>query len=321
MSATTRSSTGRCVEVQGPDELTLATAPALGQAVARLLRERPSILWLNLEAAKVVDAVGLAVVAQAVHRAGATGARCVVFPSHTVYRGLFQVRLLDHLPIDKRQAWERGTADVVVEVEGTPPSLGAVPVGPGLRLARPTWDDLRLLETWAHDAGLGRMVGSQLLELGRHFGAYDPDFVAACLASPTSLMFLVHPLASSAPVAGFVRLYGINLGQRLAFLETVIAPPRRRRTAWGVEASRLMARYAIDALGLHRLETKVYADNVPCVNALRRHGFTLEGRLRGAHVRGGRRSDVLVFGIVEPEIRAGLPGDVPRMTLWPDERA
>lgn len=315
------STASRCVEVRAPDELTLATAPAVAHAVSRLLRQRPAVLWLNLESAKVVDAVGLAVVAQAVNRADANGARCVVFPSAVIYRALFQVGLLDQLPIDKRRAGERGSADVVSEVEEAASPSGGLLVGSNLRLAQPTWDDLRLLDAWAHHEALAQMVGSPLLELCRHFGPYDPDFVAACLASPTSLMFLVHSAGSTAPAVGFVRLYNVNLGQRFAFLETVIAPPRRRRTAWGIEASRLVARYAVDALGLHRIETKVYADNVLCINALRRHGFTLEGRLREAHVHEGRRSDVLVFGILEPEIRAGLPGDVPAMPLWRDEPA
>ena len=73
---------------RGPDELTQATAPAVAEAVTCLLRERPAGLSLSLETTKVVDPVGLAVVAQAVDRATARGIRCRVVPSGVVFRGL-----------------------------------------------------------------------------------------------------------------------------------------------------------------------------------------------------------------------------------------
>ena len=321
MSHPTIGTGGRCAEVRGPDELTLATAPAIAQAVVRLLRERPSVVWLTLEDVKVVDAAGLAAVAQAVERVLASGSRCVVFPSGVVFRGLFQAGLLDHVPVDKRRAWEREIADVIVDIDNAPLATGRPLLGGGVRLARPTWDDLRMLEGWAHDRDLADKVGSQLLDQCRHFGPHHPEFVAGCLGSPTSLVLLVHPIAAGAPAIGFARLYGVNLGQGFAFLETVITPTRGRRIAWGIEASRLVLQYAVEAVGLHRIETKVYADNVLCINALRRHGFTLEGRLREARAHAGRRTDILVFAMLAPQIRAGLTDAVADMTLWPREPA
>lgn len=311
--------TGRCTEVRAPAELTQATAPAVARAVAHMLRERARHLWLNLEHVTVVDAVGLAVVAQAVERATARGRRCRIFPSGVVFRGLFQVGLLDHLPVDERRGWERASADVIVEIDDVPTTGDRPLSGDGIHLARPVWDDLRLLEGWAHDAGLVDEVGSQLLDQCRHFGPHDPDFVASCLGSATSLLLLIRPGMPGAPPVGYVRLHGVHLGQRIAVLETVVVPSRARRIAWGIEASRLALQYAVDALGLHRIETKVYADNVLCINALRRHGFTLEGRLREARVHAGRRADILVFGVLQEQVRAGLARAVPDLTLWPDE--
>jgi RimJ/RimL family protein N-acetyltransferase len=292
------------------------------QAISRQLREQPRELWLNLERTKVVDVVGLAVVAQAVSRANARGTSCIIFPSSVVYRGLFRAGLLDQLPVGKQRSWERGTPEAVIEVDASASPPEAFASSPHLRLALPTWEELRLLEQWARDEVLAQMVGSELLRLCQDFGPYDPDVLAEAIASPRSLTLLIHPAAPSAVPVGFVRLYNIDLGQRFAFLETVIAATRGRRPAWGIEASRLLCGYAVDALGLHRIETKVYADNLLSINALRHHGFTLEGRLREAHVHEGRRSDILVFGVLEPEIRAELAGDgFPDMGLWRDEPA
>jgi RimJ/RimL family protein N-acetyltransferase len=283
------------------------------------LREPPSELWLNLEAVKLVDAVGLAVVSQAVTRADARGTRCRIFPSAAAYRALFASGLLPQLPTDNRRSGERIEPATMDEADTTAPPV--IPSnGAYVRLVPPAWDDMRLLADWAKDDRLAHSVGSDVLQLGRYFGFGDPQFVEAVLETPTSLLFLIVPLSSSTPV-GFVRLYNINLAQRFAFLETVVPTPPGRRPPWGIEASQLLSRYAVDVLGLHRIETKVYADNVLSTNALRRHGFTLEGRLREAHARAGHRGDILVFGILEPEIWAALPADIPATSVWRDEPA
>ena len=314
-----RSSAGRNVQVRSPDELTVSTARGFADAVSGVLRERPSELWLDLEAVKVADAVGLAALAQAVIRADAVGTASRIFPSAATYRALFAVGLLPQLPIDRRRAAERVDPSIVSEVDATSPPV-IPPDGSHVRLLPPTWDDMRLLADWAHDDRLADSVGSDILHLGRYFGLGDPQFVTAVLESPTSLLFLIVPSGSPTPV-GFVRLYNIDLAQRFAFLETAVATPPGRRPAWGIEASQLLSRYAVDVLGLHRIETKVYAHNALSMNALRRHGFTLEGRLREAHAHAGHRGDILVFGILEPEIRAALPADIPVVSLWPDEPA
>ena len=74
---------------------------------------------------------------------------------------------------------------------------------------------------------------------------------------------------------------------------------------------------AVEALGVERVETKVYAYNTLSVNSLKRNGFTLEGTLRQARMHGGRRWDILVFSALEPEIRDELAGDgFPPMGFW-----
>jgi RimJ/RimL family protein N-acetyltransferase len=143
----------------------------------------------------------------------------------------------------------------------------------------------------------------------RHLGPYHPDFVTEAMASPIALTLLVQPLQLASEPVGFVRLYNVNLDQRFLFLETLIAQPRGRRIAWGVEATRLACAYSVEALGIERIETKVYAYNTLSVNCLTRSGWTFEGRLRQARMHGGRRWDILVFSALEPELRDALAGD------------
>ena len=311
---------GPRLEVRVGEGLTISTARAVAETIARQLDERPATLWLNLEAVKTVDVVGLAVVAQAVRRAQRSSTAALVFPSAAAYRGLVRARL-HQLPLDKRRAWERDAADAVVHVEPSSPSAEIARTA-RLSLTPATWDDLECLDEWARDDVLEQMVGSELLAMCRGRGAYDPGFVTEATASPTSLTLLIRPAGLHSAPVGFVRLCSVNFAHGFAFLETAIAPTHAGRPAWGIEASRLLSHYAFSALRLHRLEAKVYSHNPSSIDGLKHHGFVLEGRLREAYMRDGWRTDVLVFGILESEIRVQLASDELRdMGFWPDELA
>lgn len=296
------------MEIRIPEELTHRTASMAARLIWEQLAMAPPSLWLNVESVKQIDVVGLAVLAQAVARASAAGTTTTIFPSPIVYNALFASGLLDRLPTDKRRGTERPEPDRLLEVE-PPRSVEFIAQTRRLGLRPPTWEELRLLNQWAHDMALDELVGSQLLAMCRHLGPYHPDFVTEAMASPIALTLLVQPLHAGAEPVGFVRLYNVNLDQRFLFLETTIAQPRGRRVAWGVEATRLACAYSVEALGIERIETKVYAYNTLSVNCLTRNGFTMEGRLRQARMHGGRRWDILVFSALEPEIRDALAGD------------
>jgi anti-anti-sigma regulatory factor len=303
------------VEVRVVEELTHRTAAAAAQRIREQLALAPPNLWLNLESVKVVDVVGIAAITQAVLRAGAAGTACAIFPSPVVYRGLFAAGLLDRFRTDSRRADQRPEPERVVEVhdDGAMPFLARTP---RLGLRPPTWDELALLNGWAQDPKLDEMVGSELLGMCRHLGPYHPDFVAEALGSPVALTLLVQPHALAEPV-GFVRLFNVNLAQGFLFLETAVMQHASRRSAYGIEATRLAAGFAVDALGIERIETKAYAYNAPSINALKRNGFRLEGTLRQARAHGGRRWDILVFAMLDPEIRDELADDgLAPMGLW-----
>lgn len=302
-------------EVRVGEELTHATVEAFVGAVREALAARPSALWLNLEEVKLADVAGLAGLVQAVERAAAAGIGSAVFPSPLVYRALFAAGLPGQLTLDKRRPGDRSAPAISVEVL---PAAPASPVGTArIELRPPTWDDLMLLEGWAQDPLLDEMVGSDFLAMCRHLGPYHSDFVGEAVTSPTALTFLIHPRVAGAAPVGFVRIYGVNVEQRFAFIETAVAH-RRGRVAWGIEATRLAAWYAVERLGIRRLETKAFAYNMPSVNALERNGFVREGVLREARVHAGRRWDILVFAMLESEIRAALARDgFAPLGLWP----
>ena len=307
--------TGREIALGADDPLTGFTANAFCRRVRTALDAAPGRLWLDLEGVKAADVVGLAAVLQAVRRAQAAGVPVSVLPSAGLWRALLTAGLLDELPLDGPGAAPASAAPPAPEPASAPAAVVARTAR--LLLRPPAWDELEIFERWASDPLLDQMVGSPLLQLGRHIRAHDPEFVARALYDPTALTLLVQPATEGAAPVGFVRLYGVNLVEGFAFLETAVATVRGLRAGWGIEASRLALAYAMDALEIRRVEAKVYRYNVLSVNALRRNGFRLEGRLREARTYAGQRWDILVFAILEQEMLAQRARDAfPYLGLW-----
>ena len=310
---------GHQIELFVHDALTSASAPAFCRTVREALAAGAARVWLNLEDVKATDVAGLAAVLQAVRRAESQGVPAAVLPSPAVYRALLTAGLLDDVPLEGPRA-ARGA----VEMPPAPEARSAAPSWLArterLLLRPPAWDELEIFERWAGDPLLDQMVGSPLLYLCRHVRAHDPDFVARVLHDATALTLLVQPAGDGAEPVGFVRLHNVSVGEGFAFLETAVTGVRGLRAGWGVEASRLALAYAMDALEIRRVEAKVYAYNILSVNALRRNGFRLEGRLREARTYGGQRWDILVFAILEGEMRAQRTRErFPYMGFWPPD--
>jgi RimJ/RimL family protein N-acetyltransferase/anti-anti-sigma regulatory factor len=291
----------RVLRIRG--DLTLATAAALCDAVRAAVAAGDETLVVDLRDAKVADVVGLAALLQCSAVAAEAGRALSVVAPEALHASVTAARVCEEL------AFVTGVADTDVDAEcveaprlGDEAALLARTARLGLR--QPTWDELALFAGWAEDRHLDAMVGSDLLYRCRHLGAHHPDFVAEIFASPTSLTLVVEPLEAPGRPVGFVRLYGIQLAEGIAFLETVVTTRESLRKGWGVEASRLLLAYAMDVLGIQRVEAKVYAYNVLSANALRRNGFREEGVLRAAHRHQGERSDILVFAILEDELHA-----------------
>jgi RimJ/RimL family protein N-acetyltransferase len=165
-------------------------------------------------------------------------------------------------------------------------------------------EDLQLLDDWAEDPFLERMVGSEFLHAYKHVYDKDPSFYEAVLTDPTQVVLVIVASKGWTRPVGLVRLFNIHLLEGWAFLETMITDQNAIRLGFGVEAAKLISYYGVDVLGLRRIEAKVYAYNALSINSLRRHGFQQEGVLRQAGFQGGQACDVVVFGILKEEIEA-----------------
>jgi RimJ/RimL family protein N-acetyltransferase/ABC-type transporter Mla MlaB component len=309
-----RAASVRTLRVHG--DLTLAVAPALCRAVADAVSDASECITIDLRGAKTADVVGLAALLQCGTAAERGGAEFSVVADGSLREAVLAARLLEEIRFATGISEPDGAVRTI-EASRQPDTTPLLTRSPRIGLRQPTWDELALFGRWADDRCLDEMVGSELLYRCRHLGAYHPDFVRDVLTSPTALTLVIEPLATPGHPVGFVRLYDIQLSDGIAFLETVVTTGESLRKGWGVEASRLLLAYGLDVLGLQRVEAKAYSYNVLSANALRRNGFRREGVLRGAHRYQGQRWDILVYSILEEEMRAQrTPDRYPYVGFW-----
>lgn len=305
--------------VEAEAELSIRTADRLARAVRALLPAPPPAVLLDLEDTKIVDVVGLATLAQAIRRLADGGAMVTVAASPAVLYGALDAGLLDQLPLASHRPLDLALPPCRRDDDGDHDGSGVVSGGDGFVLRRPRWDDLLSFDRWAHDDAVRALVGSELLYRCRHLGPFHPDVAAAVLHHPTAMTLVVQAADGSDVPHGFVRLYGINLAQGFGFLESTVVSRHALRRGWGVAASRLLSFFACDVLGIRRIEAKVYDYNRLSVNALKRNGFAQEGVLHQAARHDGTACDILVFAILEDDIRAQRAREgYPDMGYWRD---
>lgn len=118
------------------------------------------------------------------------------------------------------------------------------------------------------------------------------------LLSEASRVFGVREAGGRA--IGVLVLRHIDPVHQGAELHITVGEAAFRGRGYGSEAIRLAVRFAFDRLGLHRVISTPFADNLAMVRCLTRCGFEQEGRLREALWVGGRFIDVVVMGILNP---------------------
>jgi RimJ/RimL family protein N-acetyltransferase len=78
--------------------------------------------------------------------------------------------------------------------------------------------------------------------------------------------------------------------------------PEARRRGIGARATRLLAEWAVSALGLERLELMANPDNEASQRLAERAGFTREGVLRKYRRRHGVREDLIMYSLLAEDL-------------------
>lgn len=102
-------------------------------------------------------------------------------------------------------------------------------------------------------------------------------------------------------LVGFVALFGLEWGNRMAKMAIGIGDARFRGQGYGSEGMRLILNYAFWELNLHRVGLDVITYNHRAIALYEKMGFQEEGRIREAVSRQGQHFDLLLMGILDRE--------------------
>ena len=169
-----------------------------------------------------------------------------------------------------------------------------------IRLVAPSQGDAAVVARWTEDAGYLRAVDSdyaQPLAPEEAARRLDPDH-----ADPNKVEFHLRTLSDDRLI-GFVAIHSIEWNNGAGLLAVGIGEPEYRGKGYGTDALRLILRFAFHELNLFRVGLDVIATNTRAVRAYEKLGFQHEGRMRGAVLRDGRRTDRIFMGILRDEWR------------------
>ena len=116
------------------------------------------------------------------------------------------------------------------------------------------------------------------------------------------LQFALAEPSDHRTVLGGGSVYAIDLDQGRAAVGFWLGPAARGRGV-ATHATRLMARWAFDDLGIARLELTCAPDNEASQRVAGRCGFVREGVLRSHMAFKGGRRDTVMFSLLPGELR------------------
>ena len=152
---------------------------------------------------------------------------------------------------------------------------------------------------WFNDAEVTRHMlrGTMPTTVEAQLGFYE----SVVVGSDSDLVLAI--VAPDGVHVGNIGLHRIDWQHAQAEFGIVVG----ERDYWGrgiaSEATRLLCRHGFERLNLHRIWLGVLADHEAALRLYRRVGFVEEGRQREAVLRDGRRQDIVVMGLLRPELR------------------
>lgn len=167
-------------------------------------------------------------------------------------------------------------------------------------------DDIPLLHAWSKDLEIEHQSGwAPWMSRARFERRYE-DLVRE---PPEDLVLL--GIEQREVLVGYVELAALSHLERRAAMGFVVADRAVRRQGVGRTAVILAMDYGFSLEDLDRIYAEVYPFNIPSLRLLEGVGFQREGVLRQHDVHQGRRTDLVVMGILRDEFYARHPCRLP----------
>lgn len=174
-----------------------------------------------------------------------------------------------------------------------------------------TPDDLPIIAHWHEDVRFLRLYDARPAhpkseaDLGR--------WLEELQTNDRTRAFAIRPLKGD-KLLGTLELDGIIWPHGVCGMGIAIGDPANWGKGYGSEAARLGLAFAFDELNLHRVQATAFAYNAHSIALLEKLGFQREGVYREFLRRDGKRHDMVLYGLLEREWRAGGTGNRARQT-------
>ncbi len=153
--------------------------------------------------------------------------------------------------------------------------------------------DLPLLHQWANDPELAYGLGDI------HFPSsawQQEQWFQRIQANENTVRLAIH--LGDRKMIGYTGFWDIHWRDRRAEHATLIGDRDCRGQGYGREAIAACARYAFEEMDLFRLDATILETNTASLRSYQSCGFQIEGTLRGHALRGGRRVNRLILGLL-----------------------
>jgi RimJ/RimL family protein N-acetyltransferase len=119
-------------------------------------------------------------------------------------------------------------------------------------------------------------------------------------AYPSDLFFSIRTLEDDRLI-GFTGFFDLYWQQGDSLIAIALGDRADWGKGYGTDAMRLMLRYAFTELNLRRVTLIVFEYNPRAIRSYEKAGFVMEGRIRGAMQREGKRWDFLFMGVLRED--------------------
>ncbi len=154
---------------------------------------------------------------------------------------------------------------------------------------------------WNRDSELRRLLDSSASRL--HSSKAAIAFFEKDIEKPSEAQhyFCIRAIEDDR-LLGDINLDVINnWASRDAFVGIGINNREDWGKGYGTEAMKLMLQFAFTEVNLYRVTLTVFEYNPRAIRSYEKAGFRVEGRLRGALLKDGKRWDVLYMGILHED--------------------
>ena len=118
------------------------------------------------------------------------------------------------------------------------------------------------------------------------------NWLATKVASGQVVQYIIEEKATGRPV-GSVYFRDVDPGNHSAEYGIFIGEADARGRGFGTETARLFTDFGFAHLGLHRINLRLLADNLPARRSYEKAGFAVEGTFRDMVLLDGRYRDVV----------------------------